>query len=69
MGSTLQLEVWQNYGTSYRKKKEVEVLPDVDLMAASAKKKKKNEGDATQVRKISVGSNRSNQIELRVDPT
>ena len=41
MGSTLQLEVWQNYGTSYRKKKEVEVLPDVDLMAASAKKKKK----------------------------
>ena len=37
MGSTLQLELGLNYGIPYRKNTEVEVLPVVDLVAASAK--------------------------------
>ena len=40
LGSTLQLEFCQNYGTSCWKKSQVDVLPDVDLIADPAKKKK-----------------------------
>ena len=32
------LELWQNYGMSYKKNTEVEVLPVVDLFKESAKK-------------------------------
>ena len=34
-GLEVRLELWRNYGTSYVKKKEVEVLPVVDLSAES----------------------------------
>ena len=44
-GSTVWLELWQNYGMSYKKNAEVEVLPVVDLFQASAFFM----GDATQV--------------------
>ena len=37
MDQPLQLALWQNYGTSYTKKSQVEVLPDVYLVADWAK--------------------------------
>ena len=35
MGSTVWLELWQNYGMSYKKNTEVEVLSVVDLFQES----------------------------------